>query len=153
MKRCLSLLMAMGMLVFALVMAGCSKKQETPTPAAKSAQETLNMQEGQWEITTSFEIPGMPASMAKPHTFTTCLSQKDYVPKDTGQADCIMKDTKIDGNTVTWTVVCKDSTVKGKITYAGSTFDGLIDTTTEENGKEMTTKMTMRGKRLGPCPK
>jgi len=56
------------MLVFALVMAGCSKKQENPNPAAKSAQETLNMQEGQWEITTSFEMPGMPTGIAKPHT-------------------------------------------------------------------------------------
>jgi len=153
MKRCLVPLVTMVVVVFALVMAGCSKKQETPTPASKSAQETLNMQEGQWEITTSFEMPGMPASMVKPHTFTTCLSQKDYVPKDTEQTDCTMQDTKIEGSTVTWAVKCKDSTAKGKITYAGSTFDGVIDTTMKEKGKEMTAKMTMRGKYLGPCPK
>lgn len=154
MKHFPSLLMAISMLVFALVIAGCSQKQETPAPAAKSAQETLNMKEGQWEITTSFEMPGMPAGMAKPHTVTTCLSQKDYVPKDTKQqTDCTMQDTKVEGNTVKWAVVCKNSTSKGNVTYAGTTFDGVIDSTIKENGKEMTTKMTMRGKHLGPCPK
>jgi hypothetical protein len=111
------------------------------------------MQEGQWEITTSFEMPGMPASAAKSHTVTTCLSKQDYVPQNTKQPDCTMQDTRVDGNTVTWAVVCKDSTAKGTITYAGSTFDGVIDTTMKESGKEMTAKMTMRGKHLGPCPK
>jgi hypothetical protein len=111
MKRSLGLLMAIGILAFILVMAGCSQKQEAPAPAAKSAQEAPNMQEGQWEITTSFEMPGMPAGMAKPHTITTCLSRKDYVPQDKKQqTDCTMQDTKVEGNTVTWAVVCKDST-------------------------------------------
>jgi hypothetical protein len=154
MKRCSGLIMAMGILVFALVMAGCSQKQEAPAPAAKSAQGPLNMQEGQWEITTSFEMPGMPAGMAKPHIVTTCLSRKDYVPQDTKQqTDCTMKDTKVEGNTVTWSVVCKDSTARGRVTYAGTTYDGVVDTTMKQDGKEMTTKMTMKGKYLGPCPK
>jgi hypothetical protein len=153
MKR-LSLLAVLGTFIFAVVMAGCSQKQEAPAPAAKSSHEAPNMQEGQWEITTSFEMPGMPAGMAKPHTITTCLSRNDYVPKETKQqTDCTMQDTKVEGNTVTWSVVCKDSTARGRVTYAGSTYDGVIDTTMKKNGKEMTTKMTMRGKHLGPCPK
>lgn len=154
MKRFFGFSAAFGMLIIALILAGCSKKQETPAPTAQSAQEALNMQEGQWEITTSFEVPGMPAGMAKPHTVVTCLDRKDYVPRETSkQTDCIMRDTKVEGNTVTWTVECKDSTARGRITYAGTTFDGIIDTATIQEGKEMTAKMTMRGKHLGPCPK
>jgi len=153
MKRSSGSLMAIAVIVFALVMAGCSKKEETAVPTAKPAQGTLNMEEGQWEITTSFEMPGMPAGMAKPHTATVCLSKKDYVPKQPEQTDCSMQDTKVDGNTVSWSVVCKDSTAKGRVTYAGSTFDGVIETTAKEGGKDMAARMTMKGKRLGPCPK
>jgi hypothetical protein len=153
MKRYSGFFMAIAVIVFALVMAGCSKKEEPSAPAAKPAQGTLNMEEGQWEITTSFEIPGMPAGMAKPDTATVCLSKKDYVPKQPEQTDCSMQDTKVDGNTVSWSVVCKDSTAKGRVTYAGSTFDGVIETTAKEGGKDQAARMTMKGKRLGPCPK
>jgi hypothetical protein len=154
MKRFLGLLMAMCILAFSLVTDGCSQKQETPAPVAKPSQAAPNIQEGQWEIITSFEMPGMPAGMAKPQAITTCLSRKDYVPQDKKQqTDCTMQDTKVDGNTVTWSVVCKDSTARGRVTYAGSTYDGVIDTTMEQDGKEMTSRMTMKGKYLGPCPK
>ncbi|MDQ7787620.1 MAG: DUF3617 family protein [Thermodesulfovibrionales bacterium] len=153
MKRFSGFFMAIAVIVFALVMAGCSKKEEPATSVAKPAQGTLNMEEGQWEITTSFEMRGMPAGMAKPHTATVCLSKQDYVPKSTEQTDCTMQDTKVDGNTVSWSVVCRDSTSKGRVTYAGSTFDGLIETTTKDGGKDMTSRMTMNGKHLGPCPK
>jgi hypothetical protein len=137
---------------FLLGITACSQKQESPAPP-KAAPQTINMQDGQWEITTSLEMPGMPAGMMKPQTFTTCLSQRDSVPKGGDQSDCTIKDAKTDGNTVTWAVACKDSTGKGRVTYAGSSFDGIIETTTKEDGKEITAKMTMKGRHLGPCPK
>lgn len=138
--------------VLMLVAAGCSKKEETPPPAPKpAASPSVNMQEGKWEITTTFEMPGMPAGAMKPQTFTTCMSQKDYVPADKEQKDCTMRDVKVDGNTVTWSVVCKDSAGKGRVTYAGSTFDGVVETTMKEGGKELTAKMSMKGRHIGPC--
>jgi hypothetical protein len=109
------------------------------------------MQEGKWEITNTIEMKGMPAGMMKPHTVTTCLSQKDSVPKDTQQKDCTMKDVKVEGNTVNWEVQCKNSSGKGSVTYAGSSFDGVMETMMKEDGKEMNAKMTMKGKYLGPC--
>ncbi len=109
------------------------------------------MQEGKWEITNTMEMKGMPAGMMKPHTMTTCLSQKDSVPKDTQQKDCTMKDVKVEGNTVNWEMQCKNSSGKGSVTYAGSTFDGVMETMMKEGGKEMNAKMTMKGKYLGPC--
>jgi hypothetical protein len=89
----------------------------------------------------------------KPHTFTTCLNQKESVPKSKEETDCTMKDIKTEGNTVIWTIVCKDSTSKGKITYAGKSYEGIMETTTKQEGKDMTIKMTMKGKYLGPCQK
>ena len=154
MTRTAGLLLLLVLLVSGLLIAGCGKKQEATGPAEKpAAMKGVNMQEGKWEITSTFEMQGMPAGMMKPQTFTTCLKQNDYVPKDEGQKDCSMKDVKVDGNTVTWEVVCKDSSGKGTVTYAGNTFDGVMETLMKEGGKDMTARMTMKGRHIGPCDK
>ncbi|MGD0843695.1 MAG: DUF3617 family protein [Geobacteraceae bacterium] len=147
-----------AVLVFSLALVGCSRKKESETPSApapeqKAAAASVNMKEGQWEITTTVDMPGMPAAAMKPHTVTSCLSKKDYVPKaNPEQGDCKLVDQKIDGNTVSWGVACKDSSGKGSITYAGDSFSGLMETTMKQGEKEMTVKMKMDGKRIGDCP-
>ncbi len=139
------------LLTFGLT-AGCGKKEGSSSTAGTAVSKGVNMQEGKWEITTTFEMPGMPAGAMKPQTHTACLSKKDYVPKDTQQqSDCTMKDSKINGDTVTWDVVCKSSSSKGSITYAGTTFDGVIETVMKQGDKETNAKMTMKGKHIGPC--
>jgi len=154
MRRTAGSLLLLVMFVFGLMAVGCGKKQEAPSQPEKPAvSKGVNMQEGKWEITTTFEMQGMPAGMMKPQTFATCLKQNDYVPKDQEQKDCTMKDVRVDGDTVTWEIVCKDSSGKGKVTYAGSTFDGIMETLMKEGGRDMTAKMTMKGKHIGPCDK
>ena len=141
-------------LVSGLMVAGCGKKQEGGAPAeGPAAAKDVNMQEGKWEITSTFEMQGMPAGMMKPQIHTACLRKNDYVPKDEGQKDCTMNNVRVDGNTVSWEVVCKDSSGKGAITYAGSTFDGSMETMMKEGGKDVTARMTMKGKHIGPCDK
>ncbi|MGA2468402.1 MAG: DUF3617 family protein [Thermodesulfobacteriota bacterium] len=108
-----------------------------------------NMEDGLWEITSTVDMPGMPS---KSFTHTTCLTKEKAVPQ-TGESGCTIKDMKTQGNTVTWTVVCREgmSTSKGKVTYAGTTMEGVIETTVKTNEKTMTMKSTMKGKRIGPC--
>jgi hypothetical protein len=153
MKSEKGLLLLVVLLVLGMTMAGCSQKKEDSAPVEKpaAAPKGVNMHEGKWEITNTMEMQGMPAGMMKPHTITTCLSQKDNVPKDTEQKDCTMKDMKVEGDTVSWEMLCKNSSGKGRVTYAGSTFDGVMETMMKEGGKEMNAKMTMKGKYLGPC--
>jgi len=145
-------------LVFSLALVGCNRKKESettsaPAPEQKVATPSVNMKEGQWEITTTVDMPGMPAAAMKPHTVTSCLSKKDYVPQaNPNKGDCKMLDQKIDGNTVSWNVACKETSGKGTITYAGDTFSGLMESTMKEGDKEMTVKMKMDGKRIGECP-
>jgi hypothetical protein len=143
-------------LVSSLTVVGCSKKKEsegTSAPEKKPAVASVNMNEGQWEITTTVDMPGMPAMAKKPHTFTTCLSKSDYVPKTNPEKnDCKMVNQKIDGNTVSWNMVCKESSGKGTVTYAGDSYSGLMESTMKAEGKEMTVKMKMDGKRIGACP-
>jgi len=153
--------LAIVVLVSSLALAGCERKKEAtapaePAPEQKAAAPAVNMQDGEWEITMKVEMPkmpGMPAGAMKPHTVKTCLTKEDYVPKtNREQSDCKVENQKIDGNTVSWSVACKEATGTGTVTYSGDSMNGLIETATKIEGKEMKTKMIMSGKRLGPCP-
>ena len=108
-----------------------------------------NMDDGLWEITSTVNMPGMPA---KSFTHTSCLTKEKAVPQ-TAESGCTIKDVKTQGNTISWTVVCKEgmSTSTGKVTYAGTTMDGVVETTVKTGGQTMTMKSTMKGKRIGAC--
>jgi hypothetical protein len=148
MKRYAGFLTVLAVLLCVLVMAGCEQK-----PKAQSSSPAVNMKDGLWEISTTVDMPGMPAGMMKPQTFTTCLSQKESVPKGKSENDCSVKDVKTEGNTVSWTVICKEATSKGRITYAGDTYEGATESTMKQDGKDMIIKTTMKGKYVGPCQK
>ncbi len=136
-----------------LLLSGCGDKPKDGTPTPTASSPKINMQDGQWEITTTTEMQGMPAGMMKPYTFTTCLTQKDPVAKQKDMpAECKMQDLKTVGNTVSWAMVCPDATSKGSITYSGTTYDGQVESKIKVEGKEMVSKMTMKGKYVGPCP-
>ncbi len=108
-----------------------------------------NMDDGLWEITSTVDMPGMGS---KSFTHTSCLTKEKAVPQ-TAQSGCTVKDVKTQGNTISWTVVCNEgmSASTGKVTYAGSTMDGVVETTMKTGGQTMTMKSTMKGKRVGPC--
>jgi hypothetical protein len=112
-----------------------------------------NMQEGKWEITTKTEMVGMSMSMP-PMTRTQCLTKKDFVPQDSQQGqECKITDTKVVGNTVTWTIKCHghggDATGTGRIIYSGSSFEGTFEMTTSQSNMKMISHMS--GHRLGDC--
>ncbi len=108
-----------------------------------------NMEDGLWEITSTVDMPGMPS---RSFTHTSCLTKEKAVPQ-TAESGCTIKDVKTQGNTITWTVVCMEgkSTSTGKVTYTGSTMDGVVETSVKTNGETMKMKSTMKGKRIGPC--
>lgn len=151
MKRTMILVVAV-LAVMVLMIAGCGDKPKDGAQAPTATAPKVNMQDGQWEITTTTEMAGMPAGMMKPYTMTTCLTQKEPVAMPKEQSDCKMQDLKTSGNTVTWAMVCPNAKSKGSITYAGTTYDGQIENVMKIEGKDMTSKMTMKGKYLGPCP-
>lgn len=109
-----------------------------------------NMEDGLWEITSTIEMPGMPS---RSFTNTSCLTKEKAVPQASPESSCTLKDVKNEGNTVSWTMVCKDATSKGKVTYARNTMDGTFETSMKSEGKNMTIKTNMKGKRIGPCNK
>jgi hypothetical protein len=121
---------------------------------------SAEVKEGLWEITTKTEIKGMPAQM--PVTTTKqCITKNNVIPKPEKQEksqECKIKEQKISGDTVTYSLECKDKgttvEVSGKATYKGNNFDGTTNTTIkskEQGDMQMTSKMS--GKYVGPCPK
>jgi hypothetical protein len=114
------------------------------------------MQDGKWEITSKVEMEGMP--MAMPATkYTQCITKKDIVPQKVEKnQDCKITDTKVSGDTVSWTMQCKskEGTMdsNGKITYKKDTFDGTMHTTVNNPGSgKMQMTQRMSGRRIGDC--
>ena len=122
-----------------------------------------NLKDGEWEITMTTQIKGMPQMKGmpamRPVTYKQCITQQDAVPQPREKnRDCKVKDQKILGNTVSWEMVCNDKdgaemTSTGKITYKGDRFDGTMKSTmTGKETGQMEINQKMTGKRLGPCP-
>ena len=113
----------------------------------------VNMNPGMWKWTAVMDMPGMPMQLP-PTSYTTCVTQADFVPKDSqlGQS-CETIDLKTEGDKVSWNITCSQggavTTSNGSITYRGDTAEGIIDITTQ--GMQMRSRTT--GQRLGPCKK
>jgi hypothetical protein len=123
---------------------------------AVAAFAAPNYQEGNWEITTTVNMPGMPKEMMRPVKHQVCMTKQNAVPqqKEQGEQQCKMTNQRTVGNKVFWTMTCKNGTVSnGEIAYSKTTFDGAQTTSTSQGGRQMTVKSTMSGKYLGPCAK
>jgi hypothetical protein len=129
---------------------------------ARLSVAEVNMQEGNWETTMEVKMEGLPFPMPPVTSkVTQCITKKDLIPK-TAKKDqkCEIKEQKITGNTVSWTMVCvdKNSTMesRGEITYAGDNYQGTVKSKTikkDKPGQAMTSTMQMKGRRLGACTK
>ena len=110
-----------------------------------------DVQEGSWEITVVSEMNGM-ALPAQKHT--QCLKSDALVPTDPQMPqNCVIKDQRVSGTTVNWTMECSTAGAKtvstGSITYEGESFSGTMDVAI--SGTDMKVVNTMSGRRLGPC--
>ncbi|TCV89043.1 DUF3617 domain-containing protein [Sulfurirhabdus autotrophica] len=124
-----------------------------------AANAEPNMQDGMWEITSKMEMPGMPAAAMQPMKHTQCMTKSNAVPttqpKDKNN-DCKMTSTKVEGNTVTWSMQCRgkegDTDSSGKITYSGNSFSGETKISSNIKGQgKMDITQRMSGKRIGDC--
>ena len=116
------------------------------------AGSDVNFKSGKWEITTKTEMEG---GMAMPsHKSTQCLNNDDIVPQNTqpGQ-ECVVTNTKISGNTVTWEMACSGAQGEmkgtGIISYKGDTFEGEMIMAIPMANMKITSNMS--GRRIGKC--
>jgi len=84
-----------------------------------------------------------------------CLTKQSPIPLLVGKT-CTM-DTAIKGNTVEWTAKCTDTigvrSGSGKITYAGKTMAGTMETLINNpGGADRKVSTTLTGTYVGACP-
>ena len=121
------------------------------------AGDSVNMKPGKWEISTTMQMPGMPAGMSgMSMTHTQCLKGDDPIPEDPNpaqQGKCETQDVQVKGDTVSWKIVCNSDQGKmtsiGWITYKGTTFNGEVKAQIPGQNMEMTS--VMKGRRIGEC--
>ncbi|MCG6892744.1 MAG: DUF3617 domain-containing protein [Desulfobacteraceae bacterium] len=125
--------------------------------AAVGSAAGMDMQEGMWEITTEFEMTGMPMKMP-PMTHTQCIRKSDMVPKAQDQQgsdqQCSVSNVKTAGNTVSYDMECTGPQNRmkghGEATYTGSTMSGFMKMQMlSPQAMEMNYKYS--GRRVGPC--
>ncbi len=126
-----------------------------------AAMAAPNIQPGQWQITTTIEMPGMHVRMPT-MTTTQCLSIDDLIPRQTSPTEkqkgspCKIANMQTKGNKVIWDVVCngqgQNMKGHGEITYHGDTMEGKVTMKMVTHGQGTKTMiMHMKGKRLGEC--
>jgi len=124
--------------------------------AAAPALAAPNLEEGNWEITTKLEMPGMPFAMP-PSKHNQCMTKKELVPDASRKGqDCKVLEQKVTGNTLTWRIQCKDKEGtmdgEGRITYAGKSYDGTMKARMKEKGGEvMEMNFQYQARHTGPC--
>ncbi len=111
------------------------------------------MQAGEWEFTTTTPAHGT-------RTFKKCMTPADAASvngdEKTGRAaaeksagqHCALKEYKIVGGTVSYSLACDSAAITSTATYRGDSFEGTM--TTKREGKEDVTHV--KGRRLGACP-
>lgn len=114
----------------------------------------LDLEDGLYEMTSQVEMPGMALP---PTTVTQCLTQEDPVPnKSADGGHCDILDTTSEGNTVRWSMECRQQgqkmTSTGEMTYYGDRFEGTIQTVMGSQAGNMTMTTKVTGKRVGDCP-
>jgi len=118
----------------------------------------LDMNEGDWKVTMTTTMQGMPFQMPpQTYTMTQCVTKEDMAPHNKNKGDCVIKDQRTVGNTFYWKIVCEDKSARtegdGRITYSGSTYRGTINTSMADKreGMNITMLTKLNGQYLGPC--
>jgi hypothetical protein len=140
-----------------LFAAGLVVLSASLVPAAAFAEP--NFSEGQWEVKGEMKLEGMPFPMpAMPFGYAQCITKQDMVPQQQQKdQECTKLSQKIEGNTVSWAMTCKDKSgavieSTGSATYAGASFESTMHMVTTDAKKNKTSSiMTMKGKRTGDC--
>jgi hypothetical protein len=123
----------------------------TATPALQAAER---VNPGQWEFKSTVageaektRTSCMTPAQAKPVN-GDAQADRDFLEKGAAARHCTVKDFKLEGNTLSYTMVCPAYTFSDRTTYNGDSSDGVL--TTKMDGKAAVVTH-MKGRRLGAC--
>jgi len=163
----------------ALALAGCGKKDDVSLQnasvetVAKTAQNAVKIQPGQWEISFAIdkmEMPGMPAGaserMKQTQKTSTCITPEQAAKPagdlfaGKGSGDCKFDTFTMDGGKMNATMSCQRPGTPGTSktvmsgTYGSTEFSNEVTSTMSgmPGGQTMTMHATSSGHRVGECP-
>jgi hypothetical protein len=119
-------------------------------PAVSLAADGIR--DGQWEMTTQMEMPGMPVKM-KPAVMRHCYSKNDVLDQKkiiSRDKNCTITDMKKTGNKMIWAMKCTGQnagTMNGETVFTPDSYTSTMHMKTQ--GRKVT--MKVKGKRLGDC--
>jgi Protein of unknown function (DUF3617) len=131
---------ARGLILAALLIAGLD--------AHAARAEGLPVKDGLWETT-------MQNPMTGERVTRECLKNAVLDPQTMleGQDDCRMTEQALDGNTLTFIMICGDGsgTAQGRMSIEGDRGDGEIDMQFDMDGQQMSMSMSWDAVRIGDC--
>lgn len=126
---------------------------------AAGAADHPNIQPGNWEITISMEMPGMPARPAmtnthciKPDQIKDSQSFADSM-QDKTRGKCKVSDLKFDSDKLSYSFACEGgATGTSELVFGGTTYEGTNKITVPGRGNgPMTMTQHFKAKRVGDC--
>ena len=106
------------------------------------------------------QIPGLPPGMGKQSMqMKHCITAEQVErggwdnPKERGKTDCEFKNFKMNGNTATYTMDCKQPpmTADNTVTFDNDTFKTDMRMTMQQNGQVMKMNQKAEARYVGPC--
>jgi Protein of unknown function (DUF3617) len=127
--------------------------------AGFAADEHLNVQPGNWEVSLAMEMPGMPS---RPPIVTTHCSKPEQVKDAHSFADmmqernrgkCKVSDVKLERDKLSYSFACENGgSGSTELAFAGTSYEGTTKITVAGHGAApMTMTQHIRAKRLGDC--
>ena len=122
---------------------------------AVSAQD--KMEPGEWELTTTVTMAGMP----KPQTATVkhCIKKEDiddpsrWMGGKPPGSDCTLTPGQREAGSATWEVSCPSAGMKGqgRARFAKGMMDSEMRMSGMQQGQKFEVHTRTRGRRVGPC--
>ena len=115
-----------------------------------------DIEPGNWEMTVSTSVEGMPGGMA-PVTQARCLTREDA--RDPTRligtsAGCEFSNRRDTGSEITFNVACTGQVPmsgSGAVRYTAQAVDGTLELTADMGNQRLVTRSRLTGKRLGDC--
>jgi hypothetical protein len=112
----------------------------------------------QWEITTSFEMTGMPMAMSMPPTTTkVCVPPGEQSREKlvtSGDKNCKVSNFRSTGNSSSFHIECgppNNMSGDGQVTWSAGGYKGSLKAHTRMDGQNIDMKMTYTGRKTGAC--
>ena len=124
--------------------------------AASLPAAAQQMEPGEWQFDTISTSPMLPKP--QPILYTTCIRKEDisdptrWMGKQR-ESDCKVTPVKQTADSFSWRLSCPKTGTSGSgsVRYGRGTMEGDMQMAGENQGRKFELRITMSGKRLGPC--